>query len=221
MRQPHSAAAPPMPADDPMPVSLADLRRFLEELRHQTTVARRTLDAYRVAVASLSRVPAWTDTTDISELDINAATRRYLTATAGQHTPHTRNTYTANARRAITLFLEWVDNGLDWRVVRVGQAAARDPSVYARHRFPLREDVVVTLRLPTTSPTPRPHASPPSSPRCQCDRTTRARDAAAIGLGGGLPHRPDVPQWTHHLPRIADAPLLPVGLRRSCPVACE
>jgi hypothetical protein len=37
----------------------------------------------------------------------------------------------------------------DWRAVSVGHAAERKPPTDERYRFPLREDVIVTLRLPS------------------------------------------------------------------------
>jgi hypothetical protein len=102
MRHSRAAEPPPIPADDHPPVSLADLRHFLDDLGRETPVARRTVSAYRVAVTSFARVLGWADTTDLSSLDINAATRRYRAATAAEYATHTCNTYVANARRAIT-----------------------------------------------------------------------------------------------------------------------
>jgi site-specific recombinase XerD len=114
MPQPPAAEPTPMPADERSPTSLADLRHFLDELGLETRLARRTLQADRTGVTAFTKVLAWADSTDMSQLDINKATRQYWAATTGQYTEQTRKTYIANARRAITLFLEWVDNGFDW-----------------------------------------------------------------------------------------------------------
>jgi hypothetical protein len=63
--------------------------------------------------------------------------------------PQTRKTYIANARRAITLFLEWVDNRFDWRALGGGhKTTQRQPPTDQLYRFPLRKHVIVTLRLP-------------------------------------------------------------------------
>ncbi|MEV6930884.1 hypothetical protein AB0M46_41220 [Dactylosporangium sp. NPDC051485] len=101
-------------------------------------------------MASFARMLEWADTLDIDTLDLNTATCQYRAATVGEYTTHTRNTYVANARRAITVFLDWVDSGFDWQAVNVGRAAERTPTIAEEwYRFPLRTDIVITLRLPT------------------------------------------------------------------------
>jgi hypothetical protein len=128
--------------------SLADLYLFIEGLEAHGRLAPRTVGAYRVAVKSFGQVLALTDATNMRVLDLEVAVQRFRTETLDRFTDHTRNTYATNLRRAVKIFLTWIDSDYDWSGLDVQRYPDREPPRHELYRFPLRPNEVVTFRLP-------------------------------------------------------------------------
>jgi len=89
---------------EPAKTTIADLYLYIDELPAADGVPPRTADAYRTAIRSLQEALGIGDDTDLFELDIDRALRRFREATAGRLTRNSIDTYCNNVRRAVGRF---------------------------------------------------------------------------------------------------------------------
>jgi len=95
---------------------------------------------------------------DISALDVEDLIKRFKNLRARDYKPETLNVYGRRFRRALGLYLEYLDDPTDWkplaqrgggRELDKGTAGFVDSSSrLMSYPFPLRDDCVVQLRLP-------------------------------------------------------------------------